>query len=134
MAIRRGDMVEVYLAPRVPGALEPDGGRRAAIVEQEAVVTTIEGVGCGAILSVLGEEVVMESWVFKMGREQGEKLGKQELLGRLYAKRLGRPITESEQATVLRRLGSLGYDRLVDVRDELSPEALAAWLAAPDAD
>ena len=27
----------------------------------------------GAIISVLGEEVVMESWVFKKGREQGEQ-------------------------------------------------------------
>jgi hypothetical protein len=34
---------------------------------------------------------------------------------------------------VLQRLGSLGYDRVVHVRDELSSEALASWLANPEA-
>jgi hypothetical protein len=91
----------------------------------------------GAIISVLGEEVVMESWVFKKGREQGElsgvQKGKQELLVQLFERRLGRPLDEGEKTTVLRRLSVLGYDRVVDVRDELSPEALASWLANPEA-
>lgn len=87
----------------------------------------------GAIIAVLGEEVVMESWVFKKGKEQGVQQGKQDLLVQLFEKRLGRPLDEDEKATVLRRLGSLGYDRVVDVRDELSPEALASWLANPEA-
>ena len=87
----------------------------------------------GAIISVLGEEVVMESWVFKKGREQGEELGERRALVRLFEKRLGRPLDEGEKATLFQRLGSLGYDRVVDVRDELSPEALASWLANPEA-
>ena len=95
----------------------------------------------GAIISALGEEVVMESWVFKKGKEQGMQLGKeqgeqqgeQRAVVRLFEKRLGRPLDEGEKATLLRRLSVLGYDRVVDVRDELSPEALAAWLANPEA-
>jgi hypothetical protein len=87
----------------------------------------------GAIISVLGEEVVMESWVFKKGKEQGEQSGEQKALVRLYEKRIGRPLDEGEKVTLLQRLGSLGYDRVVDVRDELPPEALASWLANPQA-
>ena len=79
----------------------------------------------------------MESWVFRKGREQGQEQGlqqgMQQALVRLFERRLGRPLDEGEKATVLRRLGVLGYDRVIDVRDELSPEALAAWLANPEA-
>ena len=83
----------------------------------------------GAIISALGEEVVMESWVFRKGKEQGV----QQTLVHLFETRLGRPLDEGEKATVLRRLGVLGYPRVIEVRDELSPEALASWLANPEA-
>jgi hypothetical protein len=93
-----------------------------------------------AIMAVLDKEIVMESWVWtearKHGREEGVKEGvkesEQRLIARLFEKRLARPLTEEQRATLLRRLGAIGHDRLVDVRDELSPDALAAWLDQPD--
>jgi hypothetical protein len=91
-------------------------------------------------MEVLDKEIVMQSWVWTQGREQGEKLG--ELRGeqrteersivRLFEKRLARPLTEDQRATLVRRLGALGYDRLVDLRDDLSADALAAWLDQAD--
>ena len=48
---------------------------------------------------------------------------------RLFAKRLGRPLTEAEQQTVALRHEKLGLSRLEDVALEQQGEALAAWLA-----
>jgi hypothetical protein len=50
-----------------------------------------------------------------------------------FSRRLGRPITDTERAELLRRLDTLGADRIGDVVLDLTPHALAAWLADPDA-
>jgi hypothetical protein len=94
-----------------------------------------------AIVSLLSEEIVMESWVFSQGRQKGKLEGKlegkieeqQEMLARFYQKRLGRGLTEDERAVLFGRILTLGVDRLDDVLFDLSPEALAAWLHDPDA-
>ena len=79
----------------------------------------------------------MESSVYRMGQrdgeERGEQRGEQKVLAKLFEKRLGRALADDERGVLVRKLGSLGYDRLVDVRDTLSPEALAAWLGDPAA-
>jgi hypothetical protein len=85
------------------------------------------------IVDVLGEEVVMQSWVWTEGEKRGRDQTEQRTIARLFEKRLGRPLTEEQQGTLFRRLGTLGYDRLADVRDDLSAEALAAWLDQTDA-
>ena len=87
----------------------------------------------GVILGLLSKEDVMQSSVFQMGRQEGQKETQLQDVARLFEKRLGRSLVETERTTLLQRLASLGYDRLVDVRDELSQEALAAWLRNPDA-
>jgi hypothetical protein len=92
-----------------------------------------------AILALLTEEEVMQSSVFKMGelrgeqrgRQEGELRGRQEDFARQYGKRLGRPLTAEERATLVQRLGTLGADRLDDVLFGLAPEAIAAWLGDP---
>jgi hypothetical protein len=81
------------------------------------------------ILSSLSEEVVMQSWVFQQGLEKG----RQEGLVRRFERRLGRKLADEEHATLTQRLGSLGPDRLDDVVLDLSADALAAWLADPNA-
>ncbi len=45
----------------------------------------------------------------------------------------GRPLADAERAEVLRRLDTLGPDRIGDVVLDLERDALAAWLADPDA-
>jgi hypothetical protein len=88
------------------------------------------------IVALIKEEL-MESSVFKMGEQRGELRGRQEgeqkSTALLYGKRLGRPLTDDERRTLFARLQTLGLDRIQDVALERSPEALAAWLAEPDA-
>lgn len=97
------------------------------------VVATKDKRQRGAILALLKEEEVMQSSVYKMGELRGKQEGRQEALARLYGKRLGRPLTADERATLEQRLGTLGADRLDDVLFGLAPEAIAAWLGDPSA-
>jgi len=59
--------------------------------------------------------------------------GRLDAFEHLYARRLGRPITPAEHAELLRRLDTLGADRIGDVVLDLPPDALAVWLADPNA-
>jgi hypothetical protein len=69
-------------------------------------------------------------------RQEGETRGVSRGLQPLqhqFARRLGRPLTEGETATLLARFDTVGPDRLGDVVLDLTPDALAAWLTDPDA-
>lgn len=84
-------------------------------------------------LLVHGQKVIdafdaIENKGWKRGREQGL----QPLVHQL-TRRLGRPLTDRERATVVRRLDTLGPDRLGDVVLDLDAAALATWLANPRA-
>lgn len=59
--------------------------------------------------------------------------GRQEALGNLFGKRLGRPLTARERASLRRRLSQLGEERVADVLLNTSPRELTAWLADPAA-
>jgi len=50
-----------------------------------------------------------------------------------FARRLGRPLTERETATLLARFDTVGPDRLGDVVLDLTPDALGQWLTDADA-
>ena len=67
------------------------------------------------------------------GRQEGEARGVYRGLQHLFARRLGRPLTEGETATLLVRFDTVGPDRLGDVVLDLTPDALAHWLTDPDA-
>jgi hypothetical protein len=67
------------------------------------------------------------------GRQEGLARGREQECERLYERRLGRALREGERATLCERWGRLGEDRLLDLALESSAEALAAWLADPDA-
>ena len=69
-------------------------------------------------------------------RSEGRDEGRNEGLGAVehqFARRLGRSVTPAEQAELLRRLGTLGAARIGDVVLDLEREALAVWLADPNA-
>lgn len=85
------------------------------------------------IVSLLPEEIVMESWVFKQGVEKVIEKGSRRELSRMFERKLKHPLAEQEQATIAQRLDTLGADRLCDVVLELPPDALSAWLHNPDA-
>ena len=67
------------------------------------------------------------------GETRGVYRGLQQGLQHLFARRLGRPLTEAETATLLTRFDTVGPDRLGDVVLDLTPDALAHWLTDPDA-
>ena len=50
-----------------------------------------------------------------------------------FERRLGRALSDDERATLTERLRTAGPVRLGDVVLDLAPDALAAWLADPDA-
>jgi hypothetical protein len=89
------------------------------------------------IVSLLPEEIVMESWVFKQGIEKGIEKGVQkgsrQELTKIFERKLRRPLADQEQATLVQRLDTLGADRLRDVVLDLPAEALEAWIDDLDA-
>ncbi len=96
-------------------AVEPD----MTPAEQDEVITAIRA-------SLLGQRI--ENAAIEKGIEKG--MGAVE---RQFQRRLGRVITAAEHRELLRRVDTLGAARLGDVVLDLTPEALAAWLADPDA-
>ena len=68
------------------------------------------------------------------GEREGEREGELKMLSRLYERLFQRPLTEGERAALAQRLDKLGGDRLLDVSQELSADALATWLGNPSAD
>ena len=76
-------------------------------------------------------DIILEDFV-KIGEDIGVQKGLVPLL-RMFARRLGRPLTDHEAQTLAARLDSLGGDRLGDVVLDLDTAALRAWLADPGA-
>ena len=72
----------------------------------------------------------------KEGLKEGVKKGVKKGLApltRLFARRLGRALTEDELRTLTQRLDTHGPDRLGDVVLDLTPEQLATWIDDPHA-
>jgi hypothetical protein len=95
------------------------------------------------ITSLLPQDVVTESWVYKQGKAKGEQEGEAKgeakglerglaPLAHQFERRLVRPLTPAERAVLVRRLEIFGPERLGDIVFDGTPEALAVWLAAPD--
>ncbi|MRG97449.1 hypothetical protein [Polyangium spumosum] len=97
------------------------------------------------IRTLLPRELVMNNWIFREGLEEGRQKGREEgreqgleqglqqglaPLAHLFERRLRRPLTPHERATLAERLHQQGAERLGDVVLDLSPEDLATWLAA----
>jgi hypothetical protein len=70
--------------------------------------------------------------VIEEGREEGREEGLRPLRHQAE-RRLGRALTTDEQQVLNDRFARVGPDRLGDVVLDFSPEALAAWLADPEA-
>ena len=74
--------------------------------------------------------------VLAEGKAEGKAEGVAKVfqaLERLYERRLGRALRPDESATLLVRLDTLGAARIGDVVLDLEADALARWIAAPDA-
>ena len=85
--------------------------------------------------AIMAAQDLYEQWE-KEHEARGKTLGLKEGLEplvRLYERRLGRALAESERAGLRDRLSTLGASRLGDVVLDLSSEELGAWLADPSA-
>lgn len=70
------------------------------------------------------------------GRAEGKAEGIAKVFDaveRMCERRLARPLRADESATLLARIDTLGAERIGDVLLDLEPDALARWIAAPDA-
>jgi hypothetical protein len=69
------------------------------------------------------------------GQEEAQKHGREEaiteLLGRLFARRVGRPPTNDEERSILDRARAVGPVEVEDALLDLDREALVRWLAEP---
>lgn len=125
-------VIETLRARTSPRELEELGVAMAVLADADKRQRGLRGV----ITSLLPEEVVMESWIYKQGKQTGLEQGLEKGLGplaHLFERRLTRGLTQAERGVLVRRLDTVGPERLGDLVIDLSPEALAAWLAAPDA-
>ncbi|MEZ4299720.1 MAG: hypothetical protein R3B70_32525 [Polyangiaceae bacterium] len=69
----------------------------------------------------------------KKGWRQGRSEGKLGVFTHQFARKLGAPLSDSQQQSIAQRMKTLGADRLGEVVLDLDAAALAAWLADPDA-
>lgn len=86
-----------------------------------------------ALLPVKEKDVIMDAqqWideVFVRGKKEAEARGRHLTMVRLCKLRLGRPLTEAEQAGLTEQLSRVGEDRVGEAFFSLSPEALSTWL------
>lgn len=65
--------------------------------------------------------------------KQGEERGRLQMTVRLCAIRLGRPLTDTEQAALAHQLDQLGEQRVGEMLLSSSADTLAALLADPSA-
>ncbi len=77
---------------------------------------------------------IIGEWIVE-AEEKGEKLGREaaisELLGRLFARRVGRRPTSDEERSIVERARAMGPGEVEDALLDLEGEALLRWLAEP---
>ena len=77
---------------------------------------------------------IIGEWI-TAAEEKGQKLGWEsaitDLLGRLFARRVGRRPTSDEERTIVQRATTLGPGEVEDALLDLDGEALLRWLAEP---
>ncbi|MDI1430717.1 hypothetical protein [Polyangium sorediatum] len=129
--IRR--VMEDLRAQVSPEAFEELGVAMAVLAEADQRGRDLRSV----VRTMLPRELVMQNWIYKEGLEDGRQKGREEglqtglaPLAHQFERRLRRPLTPTERATLAERLLQQGAERLGDVVLDLSPEDLATWLAA----
>ena len=70
---------------------------------------------------------------FQQGFEEGFKEGRQQTVVQVSSLKLGRPVSDDERVVLRERFDTIGSDRLGAVLLQLPSDALAAWLADPNA-
>lgn len=71
----------------------------------------------------------MEEQAYERAFKQSVKTGHLNSLSRVYAIRIGRPLTEAESNAIRWMFDRVGPDRMEEVVLSFSAEAVAAWLS-----
>ncbi|WP_437757556.1 hypothetical protein [Sorangium sp. So ce1389] len=74
-------------------------------------------------------EMILEAE--QKGQKQGREEAIAELLGRLFARRVGRRPTTEEERAIVERARALGPGEVEDALLDLEGDALIRWLAEP---
>ena len=123
---------------RVVGALRAQASRRAFDELGVAMAVLAEADRrrrglADVVRSLLPRELVMQSSIYKEGKEQGRLEGQLEPLAHQFERRLGRALTPEERSRLIARVQELGAMPVSDVVLDLSREDLAAWLTTTNA-
>jgi hypothetical protein len=133
--VKKGEVREWAAGERAWKTLGPE-----ATIRDACLCRPISG---AALLEAAADDAVARALVDKNNpviarlredeRKEGRREGQIAILARLFEKRLGRALAETERAVLVERLDRIGWDALDDRRGELRGQALAAWLADPSA-
>ena len=77
---------------------------------------------------IIGELIIEAE---QRGEQRGEQKAIAALLGRLFARRLGRSPTSEEERLIVERARAIGSGEVEDALLDLEGEALIRWLAEP---
>lgn len=115
------ERAELYTALLVMATLDPWGHNL-----RKELVTMVEDKEEGLLrrTPIIGEMIIE-------AEQRGEQKAIAELLGRLFARRLGRHPTNDEERMIVERARALGPGEVEDAILDLEGEALVRWLAEP---
>lgn len=82
-----------------------------------------------AILRLLDEETVMQSWIYKQGEEKGFEKATARNLHALFVRLVSRQPTPEEERALVRRAPDVSPERLFELA-EMPADAFLGWLAA----
>lgn len=82
-----------------------------------------------AILRLLDEETVMQSWIYKQGEEKGIEKATARNLRALFVRLVSRQPTPEEERALVRRAPDVTPERLFELA-EMPADAFLGWLAA----
>ncbi|WP_437668858.1 hypothetical protein [Sorangium sp. So ce131] len=85
-----------------------------------------------------GTKYLIRNLILHEARKEGRREGRQEmeteiaeLLGRLFARRIGRPPTTEEERAIVERTRAIGPVKVEDALLDLEGDALVRWLSEP---
>ncbi|WP_437637148.1 hypothetical protein [Sorangium sp. So ce854] len=119
------ERAELYTVFLVLASVDPWGHNL-----QKELVTMVEDMEEGLLrrTPIIGEMIIEAE---QRGQLQGREEAIAELLGRLFARRVGRRPTTEEERSILDRARALGPSEVEDALLDLEGDALVRWLAEP---
>ncbi|WP_437284818.1 hypothetical protein [Sorangium sp. So ce406] len=119
------ERAELYTALMVMAAIDP---WRHNLLKELIVMVEDKEEGLLRRTPIIGEMIIEAE---QRGEDRGKQKAIVELLGRLFARRLGRRPTPDEERSLVERARALGPGEVEDALLDLEGEALVRWLAEP---